>query len=204
MTTLYQVLGVAIDATKQEIKKAYMRKAQEHHPDKGGEEQKFIMVKRAFDVLYDEERRANYDETGQEGEAQDDRAAALNQLNQILFQIIDQAPHDANFIVEIKQCIDAEKMQYMALVGRAQKLIEKREKALNRIVKKDGGENLFRAAIERDVKSIEGLIATANKGIEFCELMMVMVDEYDCLPEDLASNSWPYSVKLEGLIEAHG
>ena len=41
MENFYQTLGVSENATQDEIKKAYRKLAVEHHPDKGGDENKF-------------------------------------------------------------------------------------------------------------------------------------------------------------------
>lgn len=40
-TKLYDTLDVSKDATKKEIRKAYMKLSRTHHPDKGGDEHKF-------------------------------------------------------------------------------------------------------------------------------------------------------------------
>ncbi len=57
-------MGVDRDADKEEIKKAYYKLAHKHHPDKGGEEEKFKEINEAYEVLSDSEKRAQYDRFG--------------------------------------------------------------------------------------------------------------------------------------------
>lgn len=63
----YQVLGVEKDASQAEIKKAFRKLAVKHHPDKGGDEEKFKEMQIAHDVLSDPEKRQIYDQHGEEG-----------------------------------------------------------------------------------------------------------------------------------------
>ncbi|KAF0914701.1 hypothetical protein E2562_031209 [Oryza meyeriana var. granulata] len=58
----YDFLGVARDADADEIKRAYRRAAVTHHPDKGGDEETFKEVARAYQVLSDPGLRRDYDE----------------------------------------------------------------------------------------------------------------------------------------------
>jgi len=60
----YKVLGLDRDCTQKEIKQAYKRLANEHHPDKGGDSIWFHLIKEAFNVLSDPKSRDNYDEHG--------------------------------------------------------------------------------------------------------------------------------------------
>lgn len=69
MADLYAILGVSPDATPDEIKRAYRRKARELHPDTGGDEEAFKEVQHAYHVLSDPDRRARYDRFGDEGGA---------------------------------------------------------------------------------------------------------------------------------------
>jgi len=62
----YEILGVSRNATKEEIKKAFRKKAHLYHPDKnGGDEAKFKEINEAYQVLGDEQKKAQYDQFGQ-------------------------------------------------------------------------------------------------------------------------------------------
>ena len=61
---LYEVLGVSKGAETSEIRTAYKQLAKEHHPDKGGDPEKFKELSQAHEVLSDEGRRKMYDMTG--------------------------------------------------------------------------------------------------------------------------------------------
>ena len=65
---LYEKLGVSRDADTGEIRKAYMKLAREHHPDKGGDAEEFKHIQKAYEILSDNQRRAHYDATGSEEE----------------------------------------------------------------------------------------------------------------------------------------
>ena len=61
----YELLGVKKDATADEVKKAFRKLARKHHPDAGGDEEKFKQINEAYEVLSDTEKRAQYDQYGQ-------------------------------------------------------------------------------------------------------------------------------------------
>jgi len=64
----YDILGISKNATAAEIKKAYRKKAIEHHPDKNpgdtSAEEKFKKAAEAYEVLGDPDKKARYDQYG--------------------------------------------------------------------------------------------------------------------------------------------
>lgn len=63
----YQTLGVAREASAEDIKKAYRRLARKYHPDVSKEshaEERFKEIAEAYEVLRDPEKRAAYDQLG--------------------------------------------------------------------------------------------------------------------------------------------
>jgi DnaJ homolog subfamily A member 2 len=63
----YDVLGISRSASKDEIKRAFKKKAMTCHPDKGGDPDTFKELGEAYEVLSDDEKRARYDQLGDEG-----------------------------------------------------------------------------------------------------------------------------------------
>src|SRR5579859_6160194 len=69
MSDFYKVLGVSMDATADDVKKAYRKLAMEHHPDRNNgdkkAEEKFKEITEAYEVLRDPQLRATYDRYGE-------------------------------------------------------------------------------------------------------------------------------------------
>lgn len=67
----YEVLGASRNASEADLKKAYRRAAQKHHPDRNPDDQdaeaKFKECKEAWEVLGDAQKRAAYDQFGHAG-----------------------------------------------------------------------------------------------------------------------------------------
>ena len=61
MPNHYETLGVDKNATQEELKKAYRKLSKLHHPDKGGDEEKFKEISEAYSILSDPEKRKPYD-----------------------------------------------------------------------------------------------------------------------------------------------
>lgn len=57
----YSTLGVAKNATDKELKAAYKKASMKHHPDRGGDENRFKEINEAYSTLKDPQKRGMYD-----------------------------------------------------------------------------------------------------------------------------------------------
>jgi DnaJ-class molecular chaperone len=63
----YSILGVPKGSSDQDIKKAYRKLAMQHHPDRGGDQNKFQQIQEAYDTLSDPAKRSQYDNPQPQG-----------------------------------------------------------------------------------------------------------------------------------------
>jgi curved DNA-binding protein CbpA len=66
LENLYAILGVAPNATEDDIKKVYRSLAMRYHPDRNsapGAEARFKAVTKAYEILSDPARRGEYDQS---------------------------------------------------------------------------------------------------------------------------------------------
>ncbi len=80
----YERLGVDENASQEEIKKAYRKKAKKYHPDSNSDEadeEKFKKINEAYQVLSDEEKRKRYDRFGKQGINNQYRQRARNDFS---------------------------------------------------------------------------------------------------------------------------
>ncbi len=96
----YEVLGVSKDASADEIKKAYRKKAMQYHPDRNpGDkeaEEKFKEAAEAYDVLSNPDKKARYDQFGHAGmgnQASDFSGMNFNDIFSHFADILKRWPH---------------------------------------------------------------------------------------------------------------
>lgn len=181
MSDHYQTLGVARDASQDEIKRAYRRLAKRWHPDrKDGDHDKMTAIVRAYRILSDPEKRAHYDETGQDAGVNqiDQQASAM--LADFFSQYIEKGGEEnplpmirgatGNGLKETRAQIDTLKQQLQK--------IEKRAGVVKR--KKTDGLDLFAAVLEAKTTDLRMKIAAGEQHLRVIERCQLMLDEYEC------------------------
>jgi DnaJ family protein A protein 2 len=61
---LYGVLEVPKGSSVDDVRKAYLKLSKKHHPDKGGSDEHFKAIQRAYSILGDEQKKQMYDTMG--------------------------------------------------------------------------------------------------------------------------------------------
>jgi DnaJ family protein A protein 2 len=86
-------LEVEKTATQEEIKKAYRKLVLTHHPDKGGDAERFKAIQMAYETLSNEEKRKTYDTYGEAGPPAMDASNLFTNLfqNNPMFSMFQQA-----------------------------------------------------------------------------------------------------------------
>ena len=97
----YLELELPIDADEELIKLKYRHFANIHHPDKGGDEEKFKRIKEAYEILSDPIRRKAYEISGDAETNLQIRNAALDHIAQMMGQIVPQFNSEADDLFAI-------------------------------------------------------------------------------------------------------
>ena len=86
----YEVLGLTKGASKEEIKKAYRKLSKQYHPDINKEANavdKFKEISEAYEVLSDDQKKAQYDQFGHTGPNQGFGLAELTVLDLMISSV---------------------------------------------------------------------------------------------------------------------
>lgn len=181
----YDTLGVPRDATQDEIKQAYRRRASGAHPDKGGSTDDMQAINRAHEVLSDPERRAEYDRTGSDAEVAPMEEVARGMLLDLFRKLLDG---DCNDILgEAKTLILLHRGRQHTEIVRAH---HKRSRLVKRSkkVRVKKGENLVQMLIDQQIKHIDETIPEMERSLGLYDLCTTMLTNYEQDAEPAKTN----------------
>jgi len=137
MTDLYALLEIERDATPEEIKKAYRRMARKLHPDVSDDpdcNEKFQAAKEAYEVLSDENKRKQYDATGEFQKTQPIGPQATQTIIQFYMQLLEKNEYSLgkNYDELVKQTISNQRLMMSVSRKKFKDQIPRIEKLLER------------------------------------------------------------------------
>ena len=180
---LYRELGLSPDASHAEIEAAGRRAAKQHHPDKGGDRDRFDATMRALTVLRDPAKRETYDRTGQTSEEPAGLAEAegMNLITARLTQIL-QNPginlERMDVVAEITRAIQAQKREALANIAETEKAITRLAKGRDRIKKKTGGENMLSRAVDGQIGGLRQGIGHVRQAVGAIDCALAILADY--------------------------
>ena len=198
----YDILGLDGNATPDEIKAAYKKKAKKAHPDQGGSSDKFTRIKQASLVLLDPTRRKRFDE---DGFVEDDKpdnltSTAMERIAGFFVNTIN-ASMDGRGIdlnqLDIVAGADAYFEQELASIRnnimKVQAQIRQFEKASNRLKSKRKND-IIKAMLNNHTKSLKKLVAANEGELRVLSLSKEILKDYTFEAED-------YVVEFERLFK---
>ena len=176
----YDELGVSVHATSEEIRQKYRTLAQIHHPDKGGDEEKFKRIKFAYEILSDPLRRKEYDTTGKFGIDVSIKDEALHNLAQILFSIIQNFnPEQDNLIQLLTNRVTELKQECNNNIDTCNNFITHLNKIIARLKIKTDNENLLLGFVNSQIDMRKNEFANFTRRIQICDAQFEILKDYE-------------------------
>jgi DnaJ-class molecular chaperone len=180
----YEVLGVAKDATPEQIKQAWRKATSVAHPDReGGSAERQQLVNRAYEALSDPERRRQYDENGV-----DNDAMALEEEGRMqLMELFDRAATNEridDIVGYVANVLHGRMAECKAEVASAHKIVTRLKKVRLRVkVKKHGEANMFHAIVDKKIANVQGTIPQNERLHKVMEASLKILAAYESVPD---------------------
>lgn len=186
MPDLYADLGVAADASPDEIKAAHRRMVKSTHPDAGGSREAFDRVQLAHNILADQSRRSRYDETGATSEVdplQLARAQAMSTVaGKMNLLISDPAvdPRHYDLVLGIRELIAAERETAEASIRESAQMQARLRQFERRLKRKKGlaGSDAISPMISAQIAAHSQRILVIEDAIKVLVMAAELVEEY--------------------------
>jgi|SRR3989304_1343316 len=183
MKNPYEILGVKKTASADEIKKAYRKKSKKTHPDKGGSNEEFTEVNKAYNILKDAIKRKIYDETGSTGEKTEQ--SIYNEVATMFFSAIAENKDAINMdiVSYLLDKINANMSESIANIDGLRKRINDISKFRGKMKLKDefsSNDNIFEDLITGSIQTMEQEIRFWESFPEKLNKLKQIIEKYEC------------------------
>ena len=176
----YLELEVSIDATEEEIKIKFRSLAMIHHPDKGGDEEKFKRIKEAYELLTDPIRRKSYDMSGDAESNLAIRNAALDHISQMMSAIVPNFDSENENLVHIMHNeVTNIRQDMFNNINLCNKHLEKLQKVVIRINAKHQKQNILLDYVQKQIEQRTNEEVEFRRRIQICNLVIEILKDYE-------------------------
>ena len=178
-TSLYDDLELPKTCTFEELKQKYRILAQLHHPDKGGDIEKFKRIKLAYEVLSDPIKREHYDSTGDHYDDVNLDTEVMGRLAVMLSQFVQHInPEIDDLILKMRIEIRALQQLTTAAIVECNNLIDKMNIISKKIRLKKEGENLLKSVVDKKILGLHNEIINHKRGLIVFARMLEVLEDY--------------------------
>jgi DnaJ-class molecular chaperone len=177
---LYDDLEVSKDASQEEVKKAYRKKAMQHHPDRGGDAEEFKVASRAYRVLGSKEKRERYDagETWERILDSNDDQLPLKTIADLFVRVIDQIDEFIDVFELLRGEVHAGQKMASQQIKMNENMIGKYKRTIKKI-KSKAKQNVFAAILDNKIEQCEKTIASLIEQRAIGDRMLEILDDYE-------------------------
>ena len=178
--SLYDELGLPRNCTFDEIKQQYRHLAGIHHPDRGGDAEKFKRIKFAYEVLSNPERRDLYDRTSSTDEFLNIHSEAIQQLSHIFFGVISNVDlYNGNLVDAMKNEVRTLETRNNNEIISCEQFIKNLEVAKEKLILKDPSqENILLGFLQKQLDARLNDMKIFQHRKELCSYMLKILDNY--------------------------
>ena len=181
---LYDALDIKKNASADEIRHAYRKRAQKTHPDKAGVEKtsEFQMIKHAYEVLSDPDKRKHYDETGNADDLDSPENIILQKFAELLINItvkVINDPESENLFFEANKNLDLNRQKYSADAITHRRNAKKLRQAAERSSHRMGGENLAHLTLTAAAADEDRKAEKFDRIVDQINQVGVMLKDYE-------------------------
>ena len=177
--TLYDDLELPKNCTSEEIKQKYRILAQLHHPDKGGDVEKFKRIKSAYETLSDPVKRDHYDSTGDHYDNINLDAEVYTRLSNMVSQYSQQInPEFDDLILKMKfDLYHAQEQTTNSIIG-CNALIAKLKIVAKKIKLKKEGENILKSFVDKKITIHHTELINHKRSLIVFAKMLEVLEDY--------------------------
>lgn len=184
--TPYEVLGVARDASADQIRRAYRKLVTIWHPDKPtGDINSFRKIQNAYDVLSDSERRRRYDQTGREDASRITPKKVAAFFRDSMRSVIHAQRQDGstddptmdNILQKMIVSNRASRQQVQQARHDTYRKLERATRILERM-KAKGEEDIIGDAIREEIENLKAEMRTHEDALELSEEVEKVMKQY--------------------------
>ena len=178
--THYETLGVNRDATADEIKKAYRRKASKAHSDRGGgSDEQMAKINVAYEVLSDPERRQNYDVSGKDTVDDLEKAAYDLIVSKAAMFIQNDASENQDLIASIRQSFLNDLQMVVGNKTKGIRLIARLDRTLSNLVYKGDGTDKIGDMIRHQKEHVSRQLLAVENDTAKINLALKLLESYE-------------------------
>jgi curved DNA-binding protein CbpA len=196
----YEELGVSPDATDEEIRLAFRRKAKQVHPDrKDGSHEAMSAANRAAEVLLNKQRRLTYDRTG-EDKPTDIVVKAREKLVSVLLNEIANPENDQPYRIDILAIAAAKLIQEQQTfennIRNAALLVKRMKKQIKRIKFKGKGKSTLIQMMEYQIHKVENETGKADDNLEIIKAAIILTKDFEFEAADQPASQQIFTIGL--------